>query len=161
MNLKVGIKRQKGFSLIDLMIWSAVIAVVAAGIYSAAQANKESGDLATAKKFASADVPGALTVVHLTRGHSYAALTADAAGKQVLVARGVAPEMPWSDPWSIQTAGTNTSVTIRIPTDSAKDPEDMKNTLAASIAGSQAMITSATPGGAGANYVDVTYSVPR
>ena len=154
-------KRGKGFSLIDLMIWSAAIAVVAAGIYAAAQSNKESGDLATAKKFATADIPGALTVVHLTRGHTYAALTADAQGKAVLVARGVAAEMPWADPWTIQTAGTNTSVTIRIPTDSARDPEDMKNTLAATIQGSQAMMTSGTAGGAGANYVDVTYSVPR
>lgn len=109
---KLGARKSKGFTLIELSITIAAgiifIALAAFGSLRALDNTRYS----SLTRMIGSDTAGAITNLFGTNG-TLTSLTANAAGKNILVGAGVKAETPWTTAWAVQTAGTANRVVIR------------------------------------------------
>lgn len=115
LNRKVA-RGQRGSLLFDILVGAAILSVIAVGAITITNARAAASEQSRALRTAVEEVPGALTSVYYNNLRSFSQLTANAAGKEILVNEGARQEMPWRalaaaelGGWTISTAGTNTS----------------------------------------------------
>lgn len=104
---------KKGFTAVELgaVIAGALlfVAVATFGILRALDNNRYSALAQTA----GVDVPAALMNIYSTTGTLTSLSTTG--GKAILTGMGIKPNTEWNTAWTVQTAGTGTTVTLRFP----------------------------------------------
>lgn len=117
----MGKRRQRGISLIQILLAAVVgTALTVAGI-RAAQGQKNDAEFAAGVQMITAEVPSALASFFEINGRTYGAATPAADIQAALLARGVNPNMPWGgEAWTSEdAAGDGLSVQINFPCDGA------------------------------------------
>lgn len=158
-SLKPGQKKQKGSLLFDLLVGAAILAVVIIGFIVITNQRAAASEQSRAVAVIVERVPAALTSVYYNNNRSYAALSADAAGKTILTNEGVEVNLPWGAAWTISTAGTAGGVVILdFPCAGARAAATMCSNLVTAInAAGNGMVTAVANA---SNTLSVTYGRP-
>ncbi len=118
-NVKKVPKSQRGVSLLQILLATVIGAILTISAIRLAQGQRGETEFQRGLELITADVPTTLTNIYYSSGQTYAPITANAAGRDVIVQRGgVDPKLPWSDTgtnWGVGTAGTAASVRINFP----------------------------------------------
>lgn len=110
------LKMQKGFTLLEIVIAIAIVAMLAAYILPGLIQNKEDAKYSTALTQLEKDFPSAITrQVSRTNTCSSTSIT-----KPLLIERGLPTKTVWNTDWSVAGVTSNT-VTINYTIDSADD----------------------------------------
>lgn len=125
---KASLQKQKGFTLLEIVIAIAIVAMLAAAILPGLIQNKEDAKYSTALTQLEKDFPSAITR-QVSRTNTCSATTIT---KQLLLERGLPQTTVWNTAWSVSGVTSNT-VTINYTIDStdSKTAGDMATALEA------------------------------
>lgn len=123
---KKGARKQKGFTLVELIIVMAVIAILMFVLMPGLFQSKEDAKIQGVKTQLLKDFPGGITrLVTMTNKCTKTTITYDK-----LVERGMQPETVFGQKWTVTTAGGNTAtVTYPLDLDDPALATDLKTAL--------------------------------
>lgn len=113
--------KQKGFTLLEVVIAISIVALLAAFILPGLLKNREDAKYSSALTQLQKDIPSAITR-QLARTNQ---CTAVAMTKANLESRGLQPNTVWGSPWTVAYAAATNRVTVTYPLTNAEDPAEI------------------------------------
>lgn len=102
----------RGSLMVDLLVGLAVLVILVTATVFLTLKRTENTDRFRALGMISDQMASSLTSIYYRNNRNYFALTADAAGKAILINEGADSNTPWNGNWVVRTAGDGTSVQL-------------------------------------------------
>lgn len=149
---------EKGFTLVELITVVAIISLLVVYITIEIGRSNDDAKVGVSTTFLLSNIPSAISSYKARHANSCAALSGAAAAdvKLALEARGVVPDTPWGEPWTVAYNHAGREITVTFPTTGSDNATVAAEDIITNVT-NQPQIDGVTAYVAGATQAVVTY----